>query len=182
MKESRTKQTVTDCSEENRILLRSGLWTTAICLRFDILKIFHFHHSFSSRLLTSSLTTTPATLASFLSLHPFPCLSTVVVDRQSCFVPPRGLQASVTLSYTAHVKTTHPASRNRSVQNQVKCPHLPSQPSGDWNIPGVGTGELKGRKAGIISEITSTSQRLCLWALRTNATRGKRRQPPTGMS
>lgn len=33
----------------------------------------------------------------------------------------------------------------------------PSQPSGDCNILGAGTGELKGRKAGIISEITSSS-------------------------
>lgn len=58
------------------------------------------------------------------SFAPFPCLSYVVSECQPSFAPPRELQASVTLSYTRHVKARRQANGHRSAQNQVKCQRL----------------------------------------------------------
>lgn len=87
--------------------------------------IFPFFFSSSRFTLLPSLALwqTPLTLASS-PLFPFSGLSYVVSERQPSFAPPRELQASVTLSYTRHVKSRRQANSNRSVQNQVKCRRL----------------------------------------------------------
>lgn len=83
---------------------------------------FFFFSLFYPSPLTSSLTNTPN--PGKLPLFPFSGLSYVVSERQPSFAPPRELQASVTLSYTRHVKSRRQANSNRSVRNQVKCRHL----------------------------------------------------------
>ena len=89
-----------------------------------------------------------------LSLAPFPCLSYVVSEHQPSFAPRRELQASVTLSYTQCIKTRQQANGHRSVQNQVKCWRLHLTLS-DCYVWRAEADDLKGRKDGIISTLTS---------------------------